>query len=186
MYFIIHNENSQTMKNLIDRQGYQTNYAHEEGVIFEQTNNEWSEIYTDTVAEYLYWSDAYNLFILANVGEPTLYNFEALDETFADFCTEHNIEPSDIFTDFTDDQLFAIFNILKPSFDEMKTLLCPVLTWKLKEMSTFLVLIQKWTNFGMNILIATLMNVWKFLKTSECTLMMKNGNPTQDTDAPTP
>lgn len=103
------------MKKLIDLQGYQTNYAHEEGVMFEQTNNQWSEISTDESGSFRYWNDGEYLFLYS---EGKLWQFDKMID-FANFAEGKDIEPSDIFPEFTDDQFYAVAYVLRPSFEEM-------------------------------------------------------------------
>lgn len=103
------------MKNLVNQHGEETIYAIEENCIYE--NGE--EIATDESGDFYYWNDGEYLYLLDLKKQDTLYQFDKMKD-FANFAEDKDIEPSDIFTDFTDDQLFAIFNILKPSFDEME------------------------------------------------------------------
>ena len=103
------------MKNLVNQDGEETIYYIVDGLICETDNNTGAEISTDESGSFRYWNDGDFLFLYS---DGKLWQFEEM-EAFANFAEGKDIEPSDIFPEFTDDQFYAIAFTLMPSFEEM-------------------------------------------------------------------
>ena len=105
------------MKNLVNQNGEETIYFFSESAncIMENSLDCPSDQDTDESGSFRYWNDGEYLFLYS---DGKLFQFEEMDD-FATFAEGKDIEPSDIFPEFTDDQFFAVAYALSPSFEEM-------------------------------------------------------------------
>lgn len=103
------------MKNLIDQNGNESNYAAKKTKkgfkVYEEKGVSWSEIDTEKVLDFIYWNDGESIYLLDSDSE--LFTYNDMSELPED------IDMSDIFTQFSDAEARAIANMLAPNFDTL-------------------------------------------------------------------